>query len=191
MNIFKAIGGFFLDIFEIFVMAAAMFIISYLFFFQPHQVNGNSMLPNFHDKELVLTDKIFPKLGKEYKRGDVVIIKYPRNPDLEYIKRLIGLPGEKIAIRDNQVWIYNQENPQGFALPESYIPPENITLAKGFIGETAVEIPPENYIVMGDNRPVSSDSREWGLVPQKNMVGRAIARYWPINTFTIIKNPGY
>ncbi|MFH1896451.1 MAG: signal peptidase I, partial [bacterium] len=79
MNIFKAVGGFFLDIFEVFIMAAALFVISYLFFFQPHQVNGNSMLPNFHDKELVLTDKFFYKKFSEPQRGDVIIIKYPKN----------------------------------------------------------------------------------------------------------------
>jgi len=172
-------------------MAAAMFVISYLFFFQPHQVNGNSMLPNFHDKELVLTDKFFYKKFSEPKRGDVIIIKYPKNEELEYIKRLVGLPGEKIAVRENKVYIYNNEHPDGWALAEPYVPPENTTTSKSFIGTAPVEIPEGNYIVMGDNRPVSSDSREWGLVTKKQIVGKALVRYWPITQTTIIKTPDY
>jgi len=191
MNILRAIWGFFLDIFEVFITAAAMFVISYLFFFQPHQVNGNSMLPNFHDKELVLTDKFFYKKFSEPKRGDVIILKYPRNEELEYIKRVIGLPGEKIAVRNKKVYIYNSEHPDGFALEEPYIPPENVVTAKSFIGADPVKIPEDSYVVMGDNRPVSSDSREWGFVKKGEIVGKALIRYWPVNKTTIIKTPQY
>ncbi|MFH1896150.1 MAG: signal peptidase I, partial [bacterium] len=159
--------------------------------FQPHQVNGNSMLPNFHDKELVLTDKFFYKKFSEPQRGDVIIIKYPKNEELEYIKRLIGLPGEKIAVRDGKVFIYNPEHPDGFALTEPYIPEDIVVTAKSFIGATPVEIPEESYIVMGDNRPVSSDSREWGFVKYSQIVGKALVRYWPINKTTVIKTPAY
>lgn len=191
MNIFKAIGGFFLDIFEVFIMAAAMFVISYLFFFQPHQVNGSSMFPNFHDKELVLTDKFFYKKFHEPQRGEVIIFKYPKNEELEYIKRLIALPGEKVAVKGGKIYIYNTEHPEGFSLNEPYIPEENVILPKTFIGETPVEVPENMYVMIGDNRPVSSDSREWGFVPEENIVGKALVRYWPVNTFTVIKTPEY
>src|SRR3989344_3005136 len=100
------------DIIETVVVAAAIFVVVYLFLLQPHQVKGASMEPNFQENEYILTDKITYRFS-EPKRGDVVVFKAPTNPDVEFIKRIVALPGEKIEIIQNNIKIYNTEYPQG------------------------------------------------------------------------------
>ena len=101
----RSIGTFLLDTLEIITTAFAIFVVLFLFVVQIHEVNGNSMLPNFHDKEYVLTDKLTYKF-REPQRGEIVIFKAPPRPRDEYIKRLIGLPGEKIKIQNNEAVSY-------------------------------------------------------------------------------------
>lgn len=180
MRLFRKIGSFFLDLVETVVMAMAVFVIIYLFLFQPHQVKGSSMLPNFHDGEYILTDKISYRL-KEPKRGDVVIFRAPRNEEYDYIKRIVGLPGDTFKIENGKTFVNN--NP----LNEIYLPSDYITLPGKFYKEgDAFAIPQDQYFVLGDNRSHSSDSREWGLVPKENIVGKAWLRYWPTNRFGVI-----
>src|SRR4030066_2294121 len=107
------------DIIETVVVAAAIFVVVYLFLLQPHQVKGASMEPNFHDGEYILTDKISYRFS-EPRRGDVVIFKAPTNPDVDFIKRIVALPGEKLEIKNNKIIIFNDENPKGFTLSEPY-----------------------------------------------------------------------
>jgi len=164
-----------------------------VFLIQPFFVQGASMEPNFEDREYLIVNELGYKttkvsLGpdgsslftvrpfKEFQRGDVVVFRYPKNPKVYYIKRIIGLPGEKIQISNGEVKIFNSENPNGFILDEnSYLPASEETS-----GETNVTLKNE-YFVMGDNRKYSSDSRSWGAVPEYDVVGKVMLRAWPIS----------
>lgn len=185
MAFFRRVGRFFLDIIETFVIALAMFVLMYLFLFQPHQVKGNSMFPNFHDQEYLLTDKITYRLS-EPKRGDVIVFKAPKHEEYDYIKRIVGLPGETIKIEDCQIFINNQP------LGEDYLS-ENICTSAGRFWQVgkSIVLSVSEYFVVGDNRPYSSDSRDWGTVPEANIVGKAWFRYWPADKIGIIRGTEY
>lgn len=189
-KILKKIGVFFLDIIQTIVLALSVFIVMYLFLFQPHQVKGNSMYPNFHDKEFILTDKISYRFG-DPKRGDVIIFKAPSTEpcaeiECEYIKRIIGVPGDTIKISQGKIFINNQ------LLIEPYLP-NNLTTSPGsFLKEDVeVKIPPNEYLPMGDNRNYSRDGREFGTIPRSSIIGKAWLRYWPFNKIGIIKRVNY
>jgi len=187
----RSIGLFLLDIIEIITTAFAIFVVLFLFVVQIHEVNGNSMLPNFHNHEYVLTDKLTYKF-REPQRGEVIIFKAPPQPREEYIKRLIGLPGEKIKIQNNKVIIYNEKHPEGFVLNECYLGDGVVTKGKTAIPPNViVPIPEGYYLVFGDNREDSSDSRHWGPVKKEMIVGRAVVRIWPPTAFSIIKHAEY
>ena len=182
---FRGVGLFFWDILQMAVLAATIFIISYLFFFQPHQVIGNSMGPNFEDREYLLTDKISYRFHKP-QRGDVVIFKSPPDPEKDYIKRIVGLPGEKIKIQGGKVFINDR------LLNENYLSPGTPVSPGVFLREgQEVKIPDDSYIVLGDNRSNSFDSRSWGPVPAKDIIGRAFLRYWPLEKLNLIKEATY
>jgi len=179
--------GFIWDIAEVVFLAFGMYLLLNYFVFNLHNVDGDSMLPTLRDKEYLITNKIANRAG--YERGDIVIFKYPKMPSKEFVKRLIGLPGEKIKIQNSKVTIYNNEHPDGFILNELYLSEDILTTQNTFLKEGVVlEIPPNNFFVMGDNRGVSSDSRQWGFVPRKNMVGRAELVIWPVTRFVVLNN---
>lgn len=185
MEIIKRIASFFFDIIETIVLALAIFVVIYLFLFQPHQVKGASMEPNFYDGEYILTDKASYRF-RPPKRGEVVIFKAPRNPELDYIKRIIGLPQEKIKIENGKVFINGQE------LKEEYLP-KNVVVSGGLFLPKGkeVKIPENTYFVLGDNRSHSSDSREWGPIQKNEIIGRAFLRYWPLNRFGLLPKVKY
>lgn len=180
----KILGGIWALI-EVFVIALAMFVVVYIFLFQPHQVKGSSMVPNFHDEELILTDKLSYKLHPP-RRGDVVVFKSPQNEEVDFIKRVIGLPGERVKIMQGKVYL------NGEVLKEDYIP-QNFYTAAGVAMPEGQEIivPDEEILAFGDNRGRSSDSREWGPVRYANIVGRAFLRYWPVSQLGLMKSPKY
>jgi signal peptidase I len=185
-SILKKIGQFFLDIIEVAVIAMAIFVIVYLFLFQPHQVRGSSMYPSFKDNEYILTDKISYRFDAP-QRGEVIIFKAPGNEEYEYIKRVIALPGEQVRIQEGHVYINDQ------VLDESdYLASDTYTQGGRSlpIGDTG-EVLPDHYFVLGDNRSHSSDSRDWGLVPTKNIIGKAWFRYWPPEEFGKITEENY
>lgn len=183
MNIVKGIVNFVMDILETIAFVGSLFIVIYLFIFQPNQVKGASMEPTFQSGDYIITSKITYKF-KKVERGDVVVFNSPKNPNIEYIKRIIGLPGDKIEIRNNEVYVNDS------ILPETYISAKTNVWDTGFIKEGKPIIVPENYVfVMGDNRPRSSDSREFGPIPISSIVGVVIYRYFPPNKVGIIKNP--
>lgn len=176
----RFLGGF-LDIIEFFVSSSAVAILIYLFITQPHQVNGKSMDPNFSDGEFLLTDKLSYRL-RQPQRGDVVVFAAPPKAhcpvglNCDFIKRVIALPGERIKISGGQVYI------NGRLLKEPYEKQPTIpgSSSVSFLAEDVEQtVPPDSYIVMGDNRSASSDSRDWGPVPKENMVGKAWLVYWP------------
>lgn len=178
------------DVIETIVVAAAIFVVVYLFLLQPHQVKGASMEPNFHDGEYILTDKISYRFS-EPKRGDVVVFKAPTNPDVDFIKRIVALPGEKLTINNNQFVIFNDEHPKGFTLSEPFEVMGPIAGGSHIKEGKTLEVPAGNYFVFGDNRSHSFDSREWGPLPKKSIVGKAWLRYWPLSKISIIKGVSF
>ncbi|MBI4028921.1 MAG: signal peptidase I [Candidatus Blackburnbacteria bacterium] len=170
-----------LDLLQTVVLAFAIFLIVYLFLVQPHQVRGESMYPNFDDKEYLLTDKLSYRFGQPG-RGDIVIFAAPPVPTEDYIKRITALPGDKVMIKDNLVFVNNQP------LKEDYLPPGVVTSPGPFMPEGKEIIVGKNeYIVLGDNRPSSSDSRRWGPVKRDKIVGRAWFAYWPPNKVGVVR----
>lgn len=184
-NAFKKISTFFVDTIETVVIALSIFLVVYLFLLQPHQVSGLSMFPNFHDKEYILTDKVSYRLG-DPKRGDVVVFHAPKaagcpqGTACDFIKRVIALPGETVQIIDHAYYI------NGTKLAEPYIPPENVTNGGKFLNQNAVTLGVNEYFVTGDNRPHSSDSREWGPIGKEEIIGKGFLRYWPLPRFGLV-----
>ena len=152
---------------------------------QPHKIKGDSMRPNYPDGEYLLTDKVTYRFN-EPQRGDVIVFKAPTNEGEEFIKRIIGLPGESIKIVDGQVFINDQ------ILNESYIGQSIPTRGGMFLSDgESVKVPDSEYFVLGDNRPYSSDSRTWGLVPKGKITGRAWLIYWPVSEAGAVTKPTY
>lgn len=144
-----------------------------MFVAQPFIVSGASMEQTFQNGEYLIVDQISYHF-EEPERGDVIIFRYPRDPSKFFIKRVIGLPGEKIAIEGNTVTISNAEHPGGAVLNEPYVAAmQPNTFLEEELGEG-------EYFVMGDNRDQSSDSRMWGVLQEQNIVGRALLRLFPI-----------
>jgi signal peptidase I len=184
MEILRKIYAFLLDTIQTLLIVFAVFLVIYIFLFRPFQVSGNSMLPNFLDKEYIMTNIITMKFNKP-KIGDVIVFKAPPDPEKDYIKRVIGAPGDTVAIKDGQVYVN-----QTLLDQNSYLKPDVRTYGGSFLKENEqVTVPPDSYFVMGDNRSGSSDSREWGFVPVKLIIGQSFFVYWPVNKMEVIKNP--
>lgn len=179
------------DIIETIFLALAIFIIVNTLVAQLHQVTGNSMLPDFHHGEYLLTDKLTYKF-REPKRGEVIIFKSPEPLHRDYIKRIIALPGEELLIKNGKIIIFNRTHPEGFVLPEPYLSKGTLTEAKKSIPKgVRIQVPPESYIVLGDNREVSSDSRTWGTITKDEIIGRSLIRLWPPSAFSFIARAEY
>ncbi|OGM56928.1 signal peptidase I [Candidatus Woesebacteria bacterium RIFCSPHIGHO2_12_FULL_46_16] len=182
---FRRLGAFFLDILEVIVFAVAIFLFIYLLVLQPHKIKGASMDPNFFDGEYLLTDKVTYRFG-EPKRGDVIVFKAPTGNGDEFIKRIIGLPGEKVSVKSGKMYINEK------VLEEKYLDASLITSAGYFLQEDqSVSVPEGEYFVLGDNRPHSSDSRAWGFIAKKKITGRAWLIYWPLKSAGIVKKVNY
>lgn len=147
------------------------------FLFEPFFVIGESMEPNYHSFDYLIIDKISYRL-RSPQRGDVIIFRPPNNPSVFYIKRVIGLPHERLIIQDGRVFIYNQQNPEGFLLEEPYL-----TGSAETPGNYKVEIGPDNYFVLGDNRQESYDSRRWGLLSTTDIIGKVAFNLKPVSVF--------
>ncbi|MEX2007829.1 MAG: signal peptidase I [Candidatus Levyibacteriota bacterium] len=175
---------FILDIAETLVLSLVFFIIIWAFFLRPFQVNGLSMFPSFKDKQYVLTNIIGLHFSSP-KVGDVVVFKSPTNNEEDFIKRVVGISGDNVMIKDGFVYL------NGRVLDESdYLKEDSKTYGGAFLKEgVEVKIPKDSYIVLGDNRLYSSDSREWGFVPKDFIIGASFFAYWPIEEMRPIKNP--
>ena len=179
----KKVIEFVMETLESIVFMGSLFIVIYLFIAQPNEVRGASMEPNLHTGDRLITSKISYKF-EDMKRGDIVVIHSPRNYDIQYIKRLIGLPGDIILINDGKVSINGEQ------LQEPYLDVETRVWDGWSIQENVPFTVPEGYVfVMGDNRPNSSDSREFGPIPFDYVVGKAIYRYFPPQKMGSFKNP--
>jgi signal peptidase I len=144
-----------------------------IFIAQPYIVSGESMYPTFHNGEYVIVDQISYRVGHP-QRGDVVVFRAPEHPSQFYIKRIIGVPGETVVLDGTTVSVINTEHPDGLVLTEEYI-------SQPLASKKETLLLDHEYFVMGDNRPNSSDSRSWGVLPEKNIGGRAWLRLLPLS----------
>lgn len=162
------------------LVAAAIALPIRYFIAQPFIVRGESMEPNFQEGEYLVIDE-FSYLIRAPKRGEVVVFRYPLNTRQYFIKRVIGLPGETLKIKENSVFITSAEHPGGFKLEESYLPEKLETR-----GSVEFVLGPSEYVVLGDNRPASSDSRSWGTLDRELITGRAFFRVLPPARFGVV-----
>lgn len=171
----RSFGGFAAELIKIIVIAFAIIIPIRFYILQPFYVKGASMEPNFHDNEYLIIDELSYRLH-DPQRGDVVVLHNPSQPSEFLIKRIIGLPGERLTINDGEVTIFNQTHPDGATLNESnYLPAGVLTF-----GHLDVTLGASEYYVLGDNRPASLDSRIFGPVQRSQIIGRTALRAWPI-----------
>lgn len=177
------IAAFVWEILKIVVISLLIIIPIRFFVIQPFFVRGESMSPTFHNGEYLIVDEISYRVG-EPQRGDVAVFRFPRDTRQHYIKRIVGLPGETVAIQNGVVTIYNRENPAGEVLEEGY-------LVENTPGSVEVRLDENEYFVMGDNRDASSDSRRWGAVPEHLLIGKVWLRAWPIERAQAFEAPSY
>ncbi|MBI2049804.1 signal peptidase I [Candidatus Roizmanbacteria bacterium] len=183
MGILRRILDFVMDILETVTFVGSIFIVVYLFIMQPNQVKGASMEPTLLTGDYIFTSKITYKF-RPIQRGDIVVFKSPKNPDIEFIKRVIALPEDKVEIISGEIFVNDQ------IIDENYIAAKTVLWEGGYIKDGVPMIIPEDHIfVMGDNRPRSSDSREFGPVPIANIIGQVFYRYYPPQKIGGIINP--
>lgn len=185
-----------IDFLQSIVVAISICIVIYLFIAMPNKIEGESMEPNFYNGEIILTNKlskwfndtvIGDKLNLEYERGDVIVFQKPNHDD--FIKRIIGLPGDEVNIKEGKVYINGEQlNELGY-LNKSVQTPGGAFIEEG---ESSREVPQGHYFVLGDNRTRSHDSRtvDIGFVKEDWIKGKVILRYWPIDTFKVIRAKG-
>ena len=167
---------FFWEVTKVVVIAVAIIVPVRYFLIKPFYVKGASMEPNFYDREYLIIDEISYRFSQP-DRGEIVVFRYPGDPAQFFIKRVIGLPNEQIRIDDNTVTIYSDTYPNGVILDEPYLDSAALTRGRGVL----IDLSPNEYYVMGDNRDSSLDSRVFGPVERDAIVGRALLRGWPLN----------
>lgn len=186
---YYGIGSFLWEIIKVFVLAAVIITPIRVFLFQPFFVEGASMEPNFQDGNYLIINELGYKKTeisqlnlkinpfKKFERGDVVVFHYPKDESKYFIKRVVGLPGERVKIGGGKVTIFNADNKDGFVLDEGdYLDKGVVTSKDGFFS-----VLNDEYFVMGDNRPYSFDSRDWGPLKKDEIVGKVMIRAWPFS----------
>ena len=191
---------FFVDVVKIVLLALLIIVPIRVFIFQPFVVKGASMEPNFHNGEYLIVnefgykrtvvavgDKEFFTVDsfKDLKRGDPVVFRYPANPKEYFIKRIIGLPEDKVSIKNGLVMIYNEENPEGLILDETDYLPTFIETDANKGNDSEFVLGDDEYFVLGDNRYHSSDSRTWGALPGAMIMGKVLLRALPLDKFKL------
>ena len=169
------------EIAKILLISLAIVVPIRYFIVQPFIVRGASMEPNFYDGQYLIIDEATYNFRRPT-RGEVIVFRYPRDPGQFFIKRIIGLPGERIRITKGRVMIFNSSHPDGMLLNETYLVPTN---RPTYPDEEKI-LTSSEYFLMGDNRDSSSDSRVWGPMDVKFMIGRTLFRAWPLDSFGFI-----
>lgn len=184
MSFLQKLFAFLLDSAQTILLAGSVFLVIYVFLFRPFQVSGSSMHPNFVDQEYVLTNLITLQFG-DPTLGDVIVFKAPIDADKDFIKRTIGVAGDKVMVKDGNVYL------NGERLDESaYLSEDVKTYGGAFLQDgNEITVPNGKFFVMGDNRMNSSDSRAWGFVKRSEIIGKSMFVYWPPNHARGIANP--
>lgn len=179
----KKIAAFIIEIIKIAVIAAVIVIPVRYYLFQPFFVRGQSMDPNLENGDYLIIDEISYRF-KEPDRGEVIVFKYPQDNSQRFIKRIIGLPGETVEIKNKKITIYDHNGSE--ILDESdYL----FGLQTG--GKIKITLDQDQYFVLGDNRPFSYDSRRFGPVSKEDIIGKAVIRAWPFSSFSLFELPSY
>jgi len=181
----KKIFDFIFETLKITFLAVAIVLPIRFFIFQPFIVSGGSMYPNFENSDYLIVDEISYKI-KDPQRGEVIVFRAPNQPSSRYIKRIIGLPGEIVEVSKGTVVIFDQGGEKKTINETAYLPDLLMTP-----GQVKILLGEDEYFVLGDNRMLSSDSRSWGALPRKNIIGRALLRAWPVDELSIIRKPNY
>lgn len=169
------------DVVKVFLLALAVVLPLRYYVAQPFIVRGSSMEPNFHDKEYLVVDEISYRF-REPKRGETIVLRYPQSPSNFFIKRIVGLPEESLEIIGGEIKINSKKHPQVFLFDEPYLDP-----ARGpTYPDLKINLGQDEYFVLGDNRQFSSDSRAWGPLLRKFIVGRAVFRVLPFSRFGLV-----
>lgn len=181
-SFFESLKEHIVDFIQTMVVFGAIMALIYLFVAQPHKVSGRSMIPTFADGDYIITDKITYRF-RQPEKGDIIVLKNPKDESQDFIKRIMATPADTIKIENKSVYVNE------VLLNESYLPLDTQTSAGSFLNEgNTVRVGGNQYLVMGDNRNHSSDSREWGGVTKEEIVGRAFFRYWPPQSFGLIRS---
>lgn len=175
----------FLEVIEVIVVAFGAVFLIRSFLVQPFLVSGSSMVPNFSDGDYLLIDEVTYRF-RQPERGEVIVFRYPKDKSVYFIKRIIGLSGERVQIKEGRVTILNSEHPDGFLLDEKYLPGGITT-----VGDREIQVPAGDYFVLGDNRPYSFDSRNWGMLQAKDVIGLVQFRLWPPGSLKVFAAPSY
>ncbi len=164
-------SSFWQELFKLTLISVVIVIPFRLYIAQPFIVDGASMDPTFKSGDYLIVDEVSYRFD-EPERGSVLIFKYPKDPSKYFVKRVIGLPGETVEIRNGEVTVKNAENPDGILLDEPYVESKKLD-------NYSFKLSTGEYFVLGDNRNASADSRVWGAVPEDNIIGRPIIRVYP------------
>jgi len=160
------------------VISVVLAIFVILFIYQPVKVEGTSMMPTLDDQERIFINKFVYRFHfGSIDRGDTVVFWFPGDPTKSYIKRVIGMPGDRVEVDQGKVIVNGQ------ALVENYVPPE-------FRDQTSMAervVPADQYFVLGDHRSSSNDSRAWGMVPRRYIYGKAVFIYWPLDKMGLLR----
>ena len=183
MSKIRSIVKFILNLGEFVVILMTIGILIYLYILRPFQIDGYSMYPTFDNEQYLLTNlRAYNTKQPEY--GDIVVFRSPTDARRDYIKRVIAKPGDTVEINDGGIYVNGEQ------LDESFYLKSTVTTDPGrFMDEGEdITVPYDEYFLVGDNRPGSSDSRDYGTVPIKNIYGKVIVRVWPVTQFNIIKH---
>jgi signal peptidase I len=160
------------------LFSVVLAVIVILFLYQPVKVEGTSMMPTLDDQERIFINKFVYRFHFEkIDRGDTVVFWFPGDPSKSYIKRVIGMPGDRVEVRDGSVVV------NGNRLEEDYVPQEYRDQSE----MRPTTIGPDEYFVLGDHRSSSNDSRTWGMVPRRYIYGKAVFIYWPLEKIGLLK----
>lgn len=176
----KKVFIFIWELVKVTVVSLAIILPVRYFLIQPFYVKGASMEPNFYNHEYLIIDQLSYRF-REPVRGEVIVFRYPRNPQEHFIKRIIAMPNESIEIKDGEVIIYNDTYPDGFKLDEHYLSEEYMLLNS----EERVDLSADEFYVLGDNRSSSMDSRSFGPLNESFITGRVFFRGLPFNRVTL------
>lgn len=155
------------EVFESVAIAVLLAVLIRLFILEPFYIPSGSMEPTLKEHDRIIVSKLNYRF-QDPQRGDIVVFKYPKDPKRNFVKRLIAVGGETVAIKNSRLYINGQQ------VPENYLP-----RGLRFADYGPVQVPRGSYFMMGDNRNNSDDSRVWGFLPENLIVGKAIVIYWP------------
>jgi len=182
----KGILSFFWEIIQIVIIALVIVVPIRYFVFQPFMVRGASMEPNFHSGDYLIVDELSYRF-REPQRGEIVVFNYPQDPSQRLIKRIVGLPGERVEMGEGKITIVDHSGNEQVLNEADYLLPSE----SAYLGQKKIILAADEYFVLGDNRSHSFDSRRFGALSKEHIIGRALIRAWPLDDITFFVQPEY